>query len=908
MITGRAGRAISLVLLLLAVLPAGLPGAFDDLRFQNLSVEDGLSQNTVNCMLRDRNGFMWFGTEEGLNRYNGYDFKVYRYCRHHSDCLGHDRVTCLVEDKDGSFWIGTNGGGLDHFDAAREHFDHFRSRSGDERSLSNDSIWAILPDGDGIFWIGTQNGLNRFDSRRGIFRRYLYAPERSDLNSRNTIYALQKDEAGMIWIGTAGGLVRFDPGRGEFANFQVVGTDPDASRHDEINALFDDGQGTLWLGSEAGLGTFTKASRAFTFKAEGSQPLPRLYHGRILNMFHAEDGHFWVACEAGLYVFPSLDLLAIYFRAGALPQRLLKDKFVFSSYQDPAGILWAGSINGIYKYDLRVRQFSQYGSELGGKESKGSFFWVTAVSQDRRGRLWLGTYKKGLFGFIPGLEGKKITLALPGDDPQGRETIITALYVDRDQVLWIGTDRGLVVYDIETARFLGHYRAGTAPGSLSHDGISAMLQDRSGRLWVGTNNGLNLFDPQRRTFTVYRHEASLPQVIGRDFITAFCQDREGVIWVGSLGDGLSRFDPASGGFLPGYRHRDGDLSSLGSDTIYCLLEDSRGRLWVGTNSGGLNLLDRTSGKFTNFSCEDGLPNNSILGMLEDRQGDLWLSTSRGICKFSPEGQVPWNFTYRDGLQGNEFMPRSYFHGAAGEMFFGGARGVTGFFPEEIKLNPHVPPVAITAVSVFNRNLNLGGDIGRLKMLELGPKDTVVSIAFAALSYSDPQRNRYAYKIDGLNKDWIQIGNRHEITLSNLLPGSYVFRVKGSNNHGVWNEQGATLAFIMRPPWWQTWWFRLPVFLSLLLAFVQWNRSRARRMAARIRTEASMEKFFEKYQISQREKEIIHLLLKGKSNKEIEDALFIAMGTVKNHVYSIYQKIGVRNRAQLLTLFKNLQVK
>ncbi len=906
MISARIGRAIPFVLLLLAFLPCGLPGAFDDLRFQNLSVEDGLSQNMVNCMIRDRNGFMWFGTEEGLNRYDGYDFKVYRHCRRQSNCLSHDRVNCLVEAEDGTFWIGTNGGGLNHFDAARGRFDHFRSRNGDARSLSNDAIWAILPAGDGVFWIGTQNGLNRFDSRQGIFRRYLYAPGRSGLDSRSTIYALVMDAAGMIWIGTARGLVRFDPARGTFADFRAGGNDPDAAKHNEINALFDDGQGTLWLASEAGLGTFSKESGAFTFKAQGAQPPTHLYHGRIINLSRAQDGHIWVACEEGLYVFPSLALLAVYFRAGALPQRLLTDKFIFSLYQDPAGILWAGTINGIYKYDLRSRQFSTYGSELGGKEKKGSFFWVTAISQDRRGRLWLGTYKKGLFGFTPGLEEKKISPPLPGDDPQGRETIVSALLVDKDQVLWIGTDRGLVAYDIQAARFLGHYRAGTAPGRLSHNGISALLQDRSGRLWVGTENGLNLFDPRRRSFTAFRDAAPRPQVIGRDYITALCQDREGILWIGSLGGGVSRLDPENGGFLPGYRHRADDPGSVSSDMIYCLLEDHRGRLWVGTNSGGLNLLDRASGKFTSFTTEDGLPNNSILGMLEDRQGDLWLSTSRGICKFSPGGEARWNFTYRDGLQGNEFMPRSYFQGAGGEMFFGGSKGVTGFFPEEIKVNPHVPPVAITSVSVFNRNLNLSG--GGLPALELGPKDTVVSFAFAALSYSDPQRNRYAYKIDGLNQDWIQIGNRHEITLSNLPPGSYVFRVKGSNNHGVWNEQGATLGFVVRPPWWQTWWFRLPVFLLLLFAFIQWNRSRALRMAARIRTEASMEKFFEKFQISQREAEIIHLLLKGKSNKEIEDALFIAMGTVKNHIYSVYQKIGVKNRAQLLTLFKNLEVK
>jgi len=251
---------------------------------------------------------------------------------------------------------------------------------------------------------------------------------------------------------------------------------------------------------------------------------------------------------------------------------------------------------------------------------------------------------------------------------------------------------------------------------------------------------------------------------------------------------------------------------------------------------------------------------------------------------------------------------SCYKSGAGELFFGGPNGLTCFFPQDIRDNPHVPPVVITDVEVFNHRRSLSGDFKRLGRLRLGPGDRIVSFAFAALSFSDPRRNRYAYRIEGLDDEWIDIGNRHEVTVSNLRPGSYVFRVKGANNHGVWNEQGAALAITMSSPWWQSWWFRLPVFLLLLLALIQWNRSRTRRMAARIRTEAAMDKFYEKHGISEREKEILMLVLRGKSNKEIEDALFIAMGTVKNHIYNIYQKVGVKNRAQLMTLFKNLQVK
>ncbi len=297
-----------------------------------------------------------------------------------------------------------------------------------------------------------------------------------------------------------------------------------------------------------------------------------------------------------------------------------------------------------------------------------------------------------------------------------------------------------------------------------------------------------------------------------------------------------------------------------------------------------------------------------MAMLEDRRGNLWLSTNRGLCEFDPRRRGARNFSSRDGLQGDEFMPLSCFQAEDGEMFFGGINGLTAFYPERIKGNPYVPPVVITGVEVFNRGRALSGDLSRLHRLRLGPGDRIVSFAFASLSFSDPRRNQYAYRIEGLDDDWIDIGNRHEVTVSNLRPGSYVFRVKGTNNHGLWNEQGAALPITMSPPWWQSWWFRLPTFLLLLSALVQWNRSRTRRMAARIRSEAAMDKFYEKHGISEREKEILMLVLRGKSNKEIEDALFIAMGTVKNHIYNLYQKIGVKNRAQLMTLFKNLQVK
>lgn len=879
--------------------------------FQNISIEDGLSQNSIVCILQDRDHFMWFGSEDGLNRYDGYRFKVYRHSQRRDDGLSHDRVSCLFEDLDGSIWIGTLGGGLDHFDPDRESVIHFRHDADDARSLSNDSIRAILPDGQGAFWIGTENGLNLFDPKSGTAVRIPCFQGRANIDSRCAILCLHQDRERILWVGTRDGLFRYDHASGQCRPISGNGaTIPQTiGRSAQINAILEDEAENIWLGTETGLARFSKGDGNFQYRenGNGTATLPHLYRSRILSIMRDDHGGIWVGSEAGIYSFPQPGMLAVYFKTGGVPRRLLKDCFVISLYQDLEGILWVGAFNGIWKCDLRTRQFSLCGPELIARERNYFRFPVSSVAQDSRKWLWLGTYKNGLYGINRTTDERKTLAELPGNPLDMKDTLIQALLVDRGETLWIGTQGGLHSYDIARDRFTGYFHSGKKGGGLSSNAIVSVLEDRSGRLWFGTEDGLNLFDRAQAVFHVYRNDQPTAAPVGSNMITAIYQDRSGSLWVGSYGGGLSLFDPQKGKFVRNYRHRAGDAASLSSDNIYCLLEDSQGRFWVGTNSGGLNLFDRARETFSLFSVEDGLPNNSILGMLDDQQGHIWLSTARGLCRFDPQRKVFRNFTARDGLQGNEFLPLVYFKSTDNELFFGGPNGLTCFFAADIRDNPYVPPLVITAVEIFSRNQVISSGLKRLQTLELGHRETIVSFAFSSLSYADPRRNQYAYKIEGLHDDWIDIGNRHEVTVSNLRPGKYVFRVKGSNNHGAWNDQGTALTITMRPPWWQTWWFRVPAFLLLVVLFTVLNRSRTKRLAARIRTEAAMENYLTKFDISQREKEIVMLLLQGKSNKEIEDALFIAMGTVKNHIYSIYQKLGVKNRAQLMTLFKNLPV-
>jgi ligand-binding sensor domain-containing protein/DNA-binding CsgD family transcriptional regulator len=880
--------------------------------FQAISIEDGLSQNTISCILQDRKRFMWFGSEEGLNRFDGYSFKVFRHLRGHENGLSHDRIACLLEDGDGAFWIGTLGGGLDRFEPDTERFSHHRHEAGNETSLSHDSVRALLHDGQGRLWVGTDGGLDLFDPRTNRVQRIPFSGDAGVSGAPLAVLSLLRDRTGVLWVGTEHGLFRYDAsgGRCLSMNGASPGSNPAPAGRDQINSIFEDESGGIWLGTEAGLASLDRDLGRFQFKVGGAGVLPHLYRSRIMEIIGDHRGGVWIGCETGIYYFPVAGQLAVYFKAGAVPRRMLRDHFIISLFQDAEGILWAGTFSGIFKYDLRTRQFALCGPELNETDREKEDFRlpVSAVCQDGRQWLWLGTYKKGLLAINRGTNEKKSFSALPGHLRPLKDMIVQALFVDRGQTLWIGTQNGLHSYDIPGDRFIGYYHGARNGGGLSHDSVTAIFQDRAGRLWVGTEDGLNLFDPLRRSFVSFHGDPAAAPLIGRDRISALIEDAAGSFWVGTYGGGLSRFDPETGRFTDLYRSQPRGPASIGSDKIYCLLEDSHKNFWIGTNSGGLSLFDRGNGTFTNFSSEDGLPNNTILAMLEDSRGYLWLSTNRGLCRFDPQRRTFRSFTARDGLQANEFLPKVAFKGADQELFFGGPNGLTCFFAENIVDNTYVPPVWITQVDTFRGNREPLADPGRLNRLELGHRDRIVSFTFAALSYADSRRNRYAYKIEGLHDEWIHIGNRHEVTVSNLRPGRYVFRVKGANNHGVWNEQGAALAISMRPPWWQTVWFRVPASLLLLLAVIFWYRSRTRRLAARIRTEAAMDQYLDRHDVSQREKEIVLLLLKGKSNKEIEDTLFIAMGTVKNHIYSIYQKMGVKNRAQLITLFKNLQVK
>ncbi len=913
---------VTLILLLLAcsyIQGHSQTGKGSAITFEQLSLQHGLSQSIVKSIVQDRLGFMYFGTEDGLNRYDGYHFSVIRHDPGNANSLSYNDISALCADSRGYIWAGTFNAGLNRYDPASGNVLRFRHDLNNPGSLSHDNILAIVEDRTGNIWVGSERGLNRLvpgAAAGGGYRieRFLHDPDDSSSLSHDQIYALCLDRNGVLWVGTGGGLNRLEHGKDgvlRFSHFRHDEKDPSSLSDDSVRSILQDHRGEIWVGTQRGLNRLIRRDNgmAFTHFLHDPGNGNSLSHDQIYALQEDKDGALWVGTNGG----------------------------------------------GICLFDRKKNVFSRNRHDPLNLRSI-SYDEIRAIFRDRQGIMWIGTYGAGINKVVRGTNQFVHFAHIPNNPDSIGHAIVWAIYEDDGGVLWIGTHGGgLDRLDRKSGRFR-HYRSDPSrKESLSADIVRVLCDAGGGDLWIGTHGGgICRFDPGTERFRVYRHDPRDPSSLAHDEIREIYRDRSGTVWVGTYGHGLDRLDEATGTFTH-FRNVPGDPDSLSNDSVRVIHEDEKGNFWIGTEGGGLNLFDRKAGTFRtygtgpnaritidyvfaihedwdgvlwlgtlgvgltrfdprkktfkSYTIREGLPNNYVFGILEDESGNLWLSTSNGLAMFDPKRETFRVFGVADGLQDREFNGGSYFLSRSGEMFFGGINGFNAFFPSRIQANSYVPPVVIESFQKFNKDFDFGRPVHELEKINLSYKDTVFSLEFAALDFTAPAKNQYAYKMEGLNKEWIATGSEKRFAhFTTVPPGRYVFRVKGSNSDGIWNEAGASLKIVIAPPFWQTWWFRVPVFLGLLFLFIAWNRSRMERMAARIRTEAAMEQFLDKYDVSTREKEIIHLLLQGKSNKEIEDTLFISMGTVKNHVYRIYQKIGIKNRAQLITLFQNLRVK
>ncbi|MFC2140898.1 two-component regulator propeller domain-containing protein [Acidobacteriota bacterium] len=802
------------------------------LRFNHLSIEDGLSQSTINDILQDRRGFMWFATQEGLNRYDGYEFVIYKTSTKDPTSLSNDYIYTLCEDREGMIWIGTYNGGLNCFDPETETFIRFLHQPGDPHSLSNNSIRTIYEDSRGILWIGTEDGLNRFDSQTKTFIHYRKQPGDPNSLSHNHIRCISEDREGNLWIGTWGGglnRLKHDGNTYTVTHYLIPPDNSNSLTDNRIRSLQVDSTGSLYIGTANGFTYFNPATGVFTRYQKPPGTVNSLNNNNINALFldieTPGSRHLWICTDKGLHRFNCDTKEITDYRSVPNAPKSLSKNWIFSFYKDRSGNYWIGtSADGIYRINYASHQFGSYLKNIDNPDSLIDSS-VNSIYTDHEDMIWLGT-GGGLKRFDRNKNQTTHFKQEPKNPYSLSDNDVRCLMEDHKGFLWIGTQTGGINrLDKNTYQFTRYLHEPGKAHTLSNDNIKSICEDYTGTLWVGTHGGgLNRLDVERDHFTCYKHDPDDPYSLSGNYVRAIYEDRSKVLWIGTGHGGLNRFDRASGQFTH-YKHNPRDRGSISHDFVLGISEDSRGNLWIGTAGGGLNQLDPSRKHFSHYTMEDGLPNNVIYGILEDKQGNLWISSNKGLSHFNPKTKQFINYDWSDGLQSDEFNYGSYCKSEKGEMFFGGTNGFNAFFPGNIKRNDYIPPVMITGFQLFNKPVTMGKYVDGRTLLEksitaadtidLSYKDYIFSFQFVALNYISPKKNQYAYMMEGFEKNWNYVGNRHFATYINLPPGKYTFRVKGSNNDGVWNEQGASLKLVIHPPFWQTWWFRFTGFIIIL---------------------------------------------------------------------------------------------
>lgn len=795
------------------------------IKFSHLTTADGLSQSSVRCILKDRFGFIWFGTRDGLNRYDGYTFKVYRKDQKDPSSLPSNHILSLYEDKGGSLWVGTITGGISRYDRNTDSFTSYTHHSKNNASLSNPAVLTSLEDNDGNFWIGTYRNLNLLDRKTGRVKRMNLSP----VISNASIFELYEDKKKNLWIATGQGLFKYHHKSKNLQVYQHDPKDPGSISSNNVETIFEGADGYLWIGTESqGLNRLDRKTGKFKRYLLQTGAHQSTNDNYISTIIDAGNGNLWLGTENGLVYFETKKEKFHKYVMDKGDEFSLSNNSIASLHLDNQGILWVGTYSGgINKYVGSINYFDHIRSHYAAPNSLSADV-VTSFAEDVKGNLWIGTDGAGLNFVRKGTE-KHVNLKSTGlKTDLASDLIMSLVYSKRNKKLWIGTyGAGLNQYDPQTHKFK-LYKEGIGNDHLSGNTIYALLEDRAGNIWAGTNgNGINVIDHKTGLVGKFLYEKNNPNSLSNDFIQSLYEDPSGNIWVGTYFGGLSVYHPPTGKFS----RYDQNNSNLQSDIIVSISGDKQGRTWVGTSGGGLALFIPKKNDFKIFTQKDGLPNNVINGILQDPKGFLWISTNNGVSRMDPEKLTFRNFTVDHGLQGLEFLARSAMIGQDSLMYFGGNKGYNRFNPQQ-PLKAEIPSgVILTNFMLFNKNVTQGPgsiikqEISQTRSITLPYNQTVLSFEFSSLNYTVPVKNSYAYMLEGFDKTWNYVGNRRTATYTNLDPGDYIFKVKAANADGIWDGPIKNVKLIITPPYWGTWWFRILAVFSITGSIYYYYRSR-----------------------------------------------------------------------------------
>ncbi len=842
--------------------------------FTQLTIKDGLSQRTITSITQDSAGYLWFGSQEGLNRYDGHNIKVYMSDNMHDNSLSNDWITDLISDKEGTLWVGTDGG-LNQYNQDMDNFTHYRHDPDNASSISSDHIRVLYQDSHGTLWVGTDgSGLNKFNPVTGQFTSF-----RTDINDANSlqndsVLSIYEDRIGTLWIGTdGGGLASFDRDSNKFVHYQHNPTISSSLSGNQVMSIYEDRNDNLWVGTyQAGLNLFNPSSGSFThFRHDPADPTS-LSNDKIRHIQQDHNGNLWIATDGGLSEWSPINRQFSNYINDPVDTNTLSDNSVYRIFQDRGGVLWIGTQNGLNKWNYLSDSFSYY--QTTGTPITISNEIVTSIAEYANGNILIGTYGGGL-NIIDNLSSSTtVHLHTPDDKNSLSQNKVMTISVDLDQNAWIGTrSKGLTRLDAKTGLFTHYQHQPDTPSSLSSNSVTSILNEANNKIWVGTyGGGLNFGDTKTGEFDVFKHNPDDNTSISSDRILAIFRDRNSTLWIGTDNGGLNRYNDKTRTFTQ-FGHDPDNPESLSSNSAWSILESTDGSLWIATNGGGLNkwnASDRSAGhiRFTSYGKNEGLLSDSVQSFVEDIAGFIWITSNRGLTRFNPTSGDTRHFGYQNGLKSNDFTFGARLRAQSGRLLFGGSTGVVSFYPDQIKTNRHKPDIILASSTRQGLISKVYSPNPDNKAIRLNYTEDLISFDFIALDYTSPENNMYRYKLSGFDNDWSKATGINRATYTNLPSGSYTFLVQASNNAGLWNEEGVSVQLnVIPPPWKTVWAYAIYIILSMtiiLLFFQSQNKRLQRETKQRTELESQVKARTKELSLRNSELEDLNIKLKESS--------------------------------------------
>jgi ligand-binding sensor domain-containing protein/signal transduction histidine kinase len=793
--------------------------------FTNYSINNGLSQSVVNCIFQDSKGYIWIGTQNGLNRFNGETFDIYSYNPADSSSISNNWIYAITEDTDGNLWIGTKGG-LNKYLVKQNNFKRISYQTNFPYDV-NQYSYDIVRLSNGKILINTPPVISVYDPETKVFTHFQSKLE-YDGAVKDVKIPIIEDTDGNIWIGSTKGLVAFSFKTNKFSYFSFVDKSGDLIDDVNVTAIYKDKKGKVWVGTTLGLFDYNSALNRFEESQILLGPAKKFSFENtcIRTILEDKNGNLIIGTEGkGLYVLALYSQNPVTIQNYTTENSEISHGIVQSLIIDRSENLWIGTLQGISKTDLKKKKFNLYRRSNSPNSLNLMGNVVASLYKDDDGILWVGNWGQGLNLVNRNTnEVEHFSTQLAGNHKISND-FIHVIYKDSDHRIWLGTRNGITIYDKPGNKFVPYYEYFKNPllPTFRNVKIYKIIQDRSSNYWIGTQNGLYKINLKQSTIEVYKKELDIDHQLSGNLIYCLLEDSEGLIWIATV-SGLDVYNPVT----KKIKHFRKGENGLCDDFIISLCEDNKGRIWIGTSTY-VDMFDKKTSTFTYYSKGNGLPNNRIFEIIKDKNNGLWFATGKGLSKFDEKQNIFHTFTLEDGLQSLEFNLRAAYSCKDGEMLMGGMNGFNSFYPDSITENPYIPNLVFTSFYTTKGASKAYINLEKSQEVVLNHNVYSFTVEFAALEYTNPQKNNYAYKMEGISDEWVDIGNRKFVPFFALQPGEYTFKVKGSNNDGVWNNKEISIRIIVLPPWWKSIYAYIFYLVLITLSIVVFVKMRERKL-------------------------------------------------------------------------------